>query len=154
MEPIKFQFSPTELKDIAVMEVEIEATVKAYKALLEQAWKLAISMGHFSVDFTYMEGLHNPVLRNIMPRVLDDHRNWWRIKEWFEGQKEGAVARVREQRIEDARRREEKKRKAAEQAARKQKRLDREKLIASLNLTPEQIELLGVNGARSTTPRT
>ncbi len=45
------KLSPTERKDLAAMRVEIKATVKAYEALLEQSFKLAISMGHYSPDF-------------------------------------------------------------------------------------------------------
>jgi len=104
---------------LVIMEDELANTVAAYECLLEQCRKLSASMGYFD----------DHVIGKVMPKTLPDRTNTGRIVEWFENTKDDAVANMLKL-----------------QAKREQDR-ERERLLESLNLTPEQIALLGLANA-------
>lgn len=66
------------------------------------------------------------VIGKVMPETSADRTNTGRIVEWFENTKDDAVAHMLKL-----------------EAEREQDR-ERERLLASLNLTPEQMALLGL----------
>lgn len=101
---------------LAKMEEELTSTVAAYKSLLAQCRKLADSMGYYD----------DHVIGKVMPKKLADRTDTKRIEEWFEGAKGDSVAHLLKM-----------------EAEREQDR-ERESLLASLNLTPEQKALLGL----------
>jgi hypothetical protein len=106
----------TGIRLLAIMEDELTNTIAAYKSLLEQCRKLADTMG-------YYDGY---VIGKIMPKTAADRTNTRRIAEWFQQTKDEAVAHKLEL-----------------EAKREQDR-ERERLLASLNLTADQKALLGL----------
>ena len=102
---------------IATMEDELASTIAAYESLLKQCRKLADSMG-------YNGGY---VIGKVMPKTLADRTDLDRISDWFEVAKKDAADSIL--RLE---------------AEREQNR-ERERLLASLNLTPDQKALLGID---------
>jgi hypothetical protein len=69
---------------------------------------------------------HHAIIGKVMPKTIEDRTNTERIAKWFENEKDDAVEHMIKLELE-----------------RKQD-LERKSLIASLNLTPEQIALLGL----------
>ena len=106
---------------LAIMDDELANTIAAYESLLEQCRKLADAMGYYD----------NHVIGKVMPKTSADRTNTGRIAEWFEKTKGDAVAHML-------------KLKAEREADR-----ERERLIASLNLTPEQMALLGLANGKA-----
>jgi len=106
---------------LAIMDNELANTIAAYESLLEQCRKLADTMGYYD----------NHVIGKVMPKTSADRTNTGRIAEWFEKTKGDAVAHML-------------KLKAEREADR-----ERERLIASLNLTPEQMALLGLANGKA-----
>ena len=104
---------------LAIMEDELANTIAAYESLLGQCRKLADSMGYYD----------DHVIAKVMPKTSADRTNTGRIAEWFEKTKDDAVAHMLKL-----------------EAEREQDR-ERERLLASLNLTPEQMALLGLANA-------
>jgi anti-sigma factor ChrR (cupin superfamily) len=102
---------------LQIMEDELCRTVAAYEALLDQCRKLADSMGYY----------HEVIIGKVMPKTTADRTNTGRITEWFESEKHGCLDHILALKAEQ------------------EQDIEREKLIASLNLTPEQIELLGLD---------
>jgi predicted ribosome quality control (RQC) complex YloA/Tae2 family protein len=103
----------SELSDL--MDDELTDTIEMYHKLLKQCEKLADCMGYYS-DY---------VIGKVMPSRSIERTNTARIKEWFEKEKKSVIARILKRQEE-----EERDRKIGE-------------LLDSLNLTPEQAELLG-----------
>jgi hypothetical protein len=106
---------------LAIMDNELANTIAAYESLLEQCRKLADTMGYYD----------NHVIGKVMPKTSADRTNTGRIAEWFERTKGNAVAHML-------------KLEAEREADR-----ERERLIASLNLTPEQMALLGLANGKA-----
>lgn len=104
------------LRIAADMDEAINLTITAYKELLKQADRLASTMRLHPSD----------VLGKIMPKTLAARQDTNRILEWYEEQKEDAVHRMVNRLIQ------------------LDENEDRNKLIASLKLTPEQKSLLGI----------
>jgi hypothetical protein len=104
---------------LAIMEDELANTVAAYESLLDQCRKLADSMGYCD----------DHVIGKVMPKTAADRTNTGRISEWFENTKGAAVEHMLQL-----------------EAAREQDR-ERERLLVSLNLTPEQMAILGLANA-------
>ena len=100
---------------LAKLEAEIANTIAAYKSLLEQCRKLADTMG-YNDDY---------VIGKVMPKTAADRTNTGRIEVWFQETKDDTVANMLQLEAERAKDRE------------------REKLLASLNLTADQKALLG-----------
>ena len=103
----------SELSDL--MDDELADTIEMYHKLLKQCEKLADCMGYYS-DY---------VIGKVMPSRSIERTNTTRIEEWFEKEKKLVIARILKRQEE-----EERERKIGE-------------LLDSLNLTPEQAELLG-----------
>lgn len=103
----------SELSDL--MDDELADTIEMYHKLLKQCEKLADCMGYYS-DY---------VIGKVMPSRSIERTNTTRIEEWFEKEKKLVIARILKLQEE-----EERERKIGE-------------LLDSLNLTPEQAELLG-----------
>ena len=103
----------SELSDL--MDDEPADTIEMYHKLLKQCEKLADCMGYYS-DY---------VIGKVMPSRSIERTNTTRIEEWFEKEKKLVIARILKRQEE-----EERERKIGE-------------LLDSLNLTPEQAELLG-----------
>ena len=103
----------SELSDL--MDGELADTIEIYDNLLKQCEKLADCMGYYS-DY---------VIGKVMPSRSIERTNTTRIEEWFEKEKKSVIARILKRQEE-----EERDRKIGE-------------LLDSLNLTPEQAELLG-----------
>ena len=110
------QAAITGSKFLVIMEDQLANTIASYECLLRQCRKLADTMGYYD----------NHVIGKVMPKTSADRTNTGRIAEWFEKTKEDAVAHMLKL--------------EAEREADRQ----RERLIASLNLTPEQMVLLGL----------
>ena len=108
--------STTGIELLAKLEAEIANTIAAYKSLLEQCRKLADTMG-------YYDGY---VIGKIMPKTASDRTNTRRIAEWFQETKDEAMANM------------------IELEAKREQDRERERLLASLNLTADQKSLLGL----------
>ena len=102
---------------LGIMEDELSITLAAYEELLNQCSKLADSMG-YRRDY---------VIGKIMPRTATDRYNVTRISKWFDSTKKDAVEHMLKLELK-----------------REQDR-ERERLIASLQLTQEQKALLGIS---------
>lgn len=114
--PAETRASITGRQLLDIMKKELFSTVSAYKSLLDQCDKLANSMG-YNTDH---------VIGKVMPKTSKDRTNTKRIMEWFAKVKDECVEHLLELDAEDKRDRE------------------RERLLDSLNLTPEQMALLGL----------
>ena len=95
---------------------ELARTIAAYESLIIQSRQLSDSMGYSEYD----------VLCKVMPKTAAQRTDTERIIDWYEEHKENAVERILF--IEEERERE----------------TSREHLIASLKLTDEQRDLLGL----------
>lgn len=102
-----------ELSDL--MDDELADTIEMYHKLLKQCEKLADCMGYYS-DY---------VIGKVMPSRSIERTNTARIEEWFEKEKKLVIARILKRQEEEER----------------ERKID--ELLDSLNLTPEQAELLG-----------
>lgn len=109
---------------LAIMDDELANTIVAYESLLEQCRKLADTMGYYD----------DHVIGKVMPKTSADRTNTGRIAEWFEKTKGDAVAHM------------------LKLEAEREADSERERLIASLNLTPEQMALLGLANAEVCQP--
>ena len=98
------------------MEDELVLTIAAYQSLIEQSAKLADIM---MLKQEYVLGV-------IMPKTAKDRTDTSRITEWFNGKKHRSVQWLMERDKEI------------------KKDAERKHLLSSLNLTPEQINLLGL----------
>lgn len=103
----------SELSDL--MDDELADTIEMYHKLLKQCEKLADCMGYYS-DY---------VIGKVMPSRSIERTNTARIEEWFEKEKKLVIARILKRQEEEER----------------ERKID--ELLDSLNLTPEQAELLG-----------
>jgi len=103
----------SELSDL--MDDELTNTIEMYHKLLKQCEKLADCMGYYS-DY---------VIGKVMPSRSIERTNTTRIEEWFEKEKKSVIAHILKRQEEEERHR----------------KID--ELLDSLNLTPEQAELLG-----------
>lgn len=103
----------SELSDL--MDDELADTIEMYHKLLKQCEKLADCMGYYS-DY---------VVGKVMPSRSIERTNTARIEEWFEKEKKLVIARILKRQEEEER----------------ERKID--ELLDSLNLTPEQAELLG-----------
>lgn len=103
----------SELSDL--MDDELADTIEMYHKLLKQCEKLADCMGYYS-DY---------VIGKVMPSRSVERTNTTRIEEWFEKEKKSVIAHILKRQEEEERHR----------------KID--ELLDSLNLTPEQAELLG-----------
>ena len=103
----------SELSDL--MDDELTNTIEMYHKLLKQCEKLADCMGYYS-DY---------VIGKVMPSRSVERTNTTRIEEWFEKEKKSVIAHILKRQEEEERHR----------------KID--ELLDSLNLTPEQAELLG-----------
>lgn len=103
-----------ELLDI--MDNELAMTISAYEALLNQCHKLALSMGYND----------NYIISKVMPKTSNERTNTDRIAKWFDGIRDEAWAYML--RLEAAH----------------EQNCEKEKLLASLNLTLKQKKLLGL----------
>lgn len=98
------------------MQERLSNTILAYNQLLLECEELARSM-RFNPDY---------VIGKVMPKKTTDRRDTGRIEKWFDSVKGNALQWIQE----------------AEKA--REERRNREELLASLNLTPEQKALLGI----------
>jgi len=98
-----------------LIDDEFSNTMRLHKQLLQQCGKLADAMGYTS---TY-------VVKNIMPSSSIQGTNTAKTEEWFKKQKKVAIEQILEEQ-------------EAEEDNRK-----RNELLNSLNLTIEQMHLLG-----------
>lgn len=104
---------------LAIMEYELANTVAAYESLLYQCRKLADSMGYYD----------GHIIGKVMPKTCADRTNTGRIAEWFDKTKDEAVAHM------------------MKLEAEREQDSEIKRLLASLNLTPEQMALLGLANA-------
>ena len=99
----------------SLIDDEFSNTMRLHKQLLHQCGKLADAMGYKSPY----------IIRNIMPSESIQETNIAKIEEWFNKRKKEAIAQIL---------------KAQEEEEDNRKRND---LLNSLNLTIEQMHLLG-----------
>lgn len=104
---------------ISKLEIELHNTLFAYKSLIDQSVKLAELMGYSDFD----------VLRKIMPKNSTERtEHQLLIAEWFEDVKYQALENM-----------------MAREVGAITKKAERRQLLSSLNLTSEQIALLGIS---------
>jgi hypothetical protein len=101
---------------LAIMEDQLANTIASYECLLQQCRKLSETMAFND----------NYVIGKVMPKTLADRTSTKRISKWFEKVKGDAVAHM------------------LKVEAERKADYERESLIVSLNLTPEQMVLLGL----------
>jgi hypothetical protein len=101
---------------LASMEIEFDLVLGVYKDLLKQCRALAISMGYQA----------DHVIGKIMPKTRTDREDTCRLLDWFHAEKSAALKHT------------------LKLAAERERECSRNKLLESLGLTPEQMELLGI----------
>jgi hypothetical protein len=102
---------------LSAIEDELTGVIALYDQLVEQSDKLAAAM-HYKTDF---------VLGKVMPTSKTERRDSSRIRKWFDECRNDLLEHITEIEAANA------------------KRDEREKLLASLNLTEEQKALLFEN---------